>query len=149
MTPDDWAALKHFKITENWGDPALMDRDLLFELDAFRDFVATDIFVSCGTNKTHEVNSQHGLGLAVDVMFPQCKQSDLFDIYMDASRFKFTGIGVYPNWQYEGSQIGGLHLDFRSSKFRALWMGVEDSGVQKYIELSLANLKQYGLILGG
>lgn len=146
MTDLEWQSLIHLKESMNWGDPARMNREFLWELERFVDFLKTDIFISCGTNKTHLENSQHDQGLAVDILFPGSELSELFDIYQDASRFKFTGIGVYPHWKYEGKQIGGLHLDFRTTKYRALWMGVEEDGKQQYIALTSSNLKKYGLI---
>ncbi len=152
MTEADWAGLKHFKITENWGEPEKMNRGLIYELDAFRDFISTSLFVVCGTNKHHLADSMHPSGNAVDVMFPEKSLKELFGIFLSATRFKFMGIGLYPGWHYDGNVIGGLHLDCRSEAHRALWMGVNEpepiSGIikQTYVSMDPNNLKKYGLV---
>src|SRR5579863_5141850 len=99
MNDQQWSQLGHFTKNENWGDPDLMSPDVVFALDEFRDFLKNPIVVSCGTNKIHSPNSRHypknnpdGLGHAVDVVFPTFQNRNLFDLFVAASRFSFTGI---------------------------------------------------------
>jgi len=109
----DWATLKYFKatsITDKWGDPTKMDPFLMKYLDEFRDCVGTPLVVTSAYRKGDP--GQHGLGKAVDVIAPQWGGS-LFDLYLLAERFGFTGIGIYRDWLYNGKRLGGLHLDTR------------------------------------
>lgn len=146
MTDEDWAQLKYFKKTDNWGDPDKMDRALLFQLDALRAFVGSPIHVCCGTNLQHLEDSQHYLGKAVDVIFAEKGPGDLLDLLLACSRFGFGGIGVYPSWALDGVVRGGFHLDTRDSPYGALWMGVEQDGQQVYVAMSRDNLRLHGLI---
>lgn len=147
MTAEDWPKLKHFTEMENWGEASRMDRDLVFELDAFRSFVDTPIAISCGTGKQHLEDSQHYMGRAVDILFPGKELTDLFGLAIAALRFRFNGFGIYPHWEYGGKVIGGLHLDTREwDGHRAFWMGVEQDGKQAYIDLSPEHLRAYNLI---
>lgn len=148
MIDSDWALVKHFSKTENWGDPDKMLKELVLELDAYRDFVATPIFISCGTNKQHLEDSQHPAGRAIDIMFSEKKKEDLFGLYLAALRFGFRGVGIYPSWEYKGQVIGGMHLDWRETTgAKSLWMGVQgEDGKQAYVALDPENLKKYGLV---
>lgn len=108
-----WKTLKYFKPDsklDNWGDPAKMDPFLLIFLDEFRDAVGSPLIVTSGYRGGDP--AQHGLGRAVDVVAPKWEGS-LFDLYLMAERFNFTGIGLYRDWFYNGEKIGGLHLDTR------------------------------------
>lgn len=114
------------------------------ELELLSTFVGKDIFVSSAFREGDK--AQHGKGLAVDVI---CPDLPLMDFYFAASRFLFNGIGVYPGWKYAGKIEGGLHLDQRQGvSHRALWMGVKETpeSPQKYVDLSLQNLKKYGAL---
>jgi hypothetical protein len=154
MTEQDWQKVKHFTAAENWGDPTKMNSALVFELDAYREFVGTPIVVSCGTNKQHLEDSMHPSGDAVDILFPEKKLTDVFELYLAAMRFGFGGLGLYNHWRAaaDGEIIGGLHLDWRRDPHRALWMGVEapDPATQVvkqvYLPVTAANLRQYGFL---
>lgn len=87
---------------------------------------------------------QHGLGLAADIVVP-AYAGQLLDLYITSERFSWKGIGVYPDWQYNGQVIGGLHLDLRAGP-PARWMGLGRGKDNKYIALSSENLKKYGVV---
>lgn len=139
MEDKDWKEIKHFKKQDAWGDPSLMSKALILELDRFREHIKTPILVTCGTQGKHAVGSYHYEGLAVDVVFPRVEKCDLPEIVMASFRFKFTGIGVYSNWKYHDTVIGGMHLDLRPGNVRSMWMGVDGH----YIGLSFKNLSDY------
>lgn len=146
MTKDDWAKLRFFKETENWGDPERMSPILLKALDDYRSVIKTPILVTSGTNGEHASESEHYVGRAVDIMFPELLPADLFDMYLIAERFPFSGIGVYPSWKLNGVIRGGLHLDVRPYG-QGRWMGVLDENKkQVYVGLNKINLKNQGLI---
>lgn len=109
-------------------------------LEAFREWIDTPIFVLCGTQGIHSVSSQHYLGKAVDILFPLQTLQDLPDLFLGASRFPFTGIGIYPHWGLSGVPIGGLHLDIREAPQRALWLCTIQDGKQAYSKLTWKSL---------
>ncbi len=152
MTDKDWEVMQHFSPDENWGEPNRMSSELVYELDAYREFIGKQIFVSCGTNKSHKRESQHPHGLAVDIMFPGHGVLDLVDLFHAALRFGFKGIGLYNHWRYDGEVIGGMHLDWRIARHRALWLGVlePDPKVglpsQVYKNVSMVELRKYGFV---
>ena len=143
---DIWSKLKYFGRKENWGDPDKMDECLLLELDQLRYHLQSPLVILCGNQGKHSKNSYHYIkngSCAVDLIIPEYKKTP-FDLILDVTRFKFTGIGYYPHWRYKDSLGFGLHLDMRKSK-PARWMGIkDDKGIQKYIELSYENLIKYG-----
>lgn len=130
-----WEQLKYFKKEENWGDPEKMDHQLLLELDNFRHFVGYPMVITCGTQGKHVADSLHYQGKAVDIICPSLK---VLDFYLKAERFKFGGIGIYPDWRSNGEQVGGLHLDVREKPAR--WLGFAGG----YFELTAENLKKFG-----
>lgn len=147
MTPEQWSTIRNFKPSENWGDPSRMSYELLQALDDFRDAAGTPILVTCGTQGSHVGESQHFLGKAADIVFPNLLLPRLFDMLILASRFPaLKGIGIYPHWKVAGVTHGGLHLDVRDARTRSYWMGVPDGPSQKYVPLTAANLVTYGLI---
>lgn len=143
---DPFKDLKHItKESGVWGDPKEMNPGLLSELDRFASLISTKIVVTSGFRKNDP--KEHGKGFAVDVMFPWLKKEDLVDVMIAAMRFDFTGIGIYPDWELNGQNLGGLHLDIRKADNRALWLGRRTpTGRQEYVALNRANLKASGLI---
>lgn len=126
-----------------WGDPQKIDLTLLTSLDQLRELTQKPIHVTSGFRSEGSTkDSQHKYGRAVDVI---CPGMDLFEFYLLAERVGFNGIGVYPHWHWNASQVGGLHLDVRPGE-RARWMGVKIGGVQQYTALTPANLKGFGVI---
>lgn len=93
---------------------------LVWELDKLRAYIARGIGVHESNpvwfpETSHKKDSLHYIGRAVDTY---CKAMPLWDFFLAASRFKFTGIGVYPYWN-----TPGLHLELREdvSKPRKYW----------------------------
>jgi len=142
MKASDWAQIKFFKPTEAWGDVSKISFALVRELDSFRAYIDIPIQITCGTQGTHVEDSQHYLGLAVDVVFPSIDKKDLFDIYLAASRFGFKGIGVYPFWRPQG----GLHLDIRDTPMRHQWLARKIADKQYYVNLCSSELRKDGVI---
>jgi len=146
MNAKDWAQVKYFKETENWGSSDKMLPFLIYELDAYRERIGIPILVTSGWRQTSKFdNSQHPLGRAVDIMFPTAKLGDLLDLCFEAMRFDFTGIGLYNYWQLNGKTLGGLHLDCRNATDRSFWISY---GAEKdqYLKFTVDNLIKYGFI---
>ena len=121
MNSSQWDTIKHFSPSENFGDPSRMSYKLLLLLDNLREFIGRPIIIHCGYEERNN-NSYHCRGMAIDC------HSDigLFNFYTAASRFDFTGLGVYPWWNNPG-----LHLDIRPIETlgnRSLW-GSTSAGV--------------------
>lgn len=133
MTPKQWDLVKNFDPAEKWGEPSLMDCNLIFELDRLRKYIGREIVVHCGY-EARNGKGYHPLGKAVD-----CHAIGLhpMEFYIAASRFSFGGIGVYLWWTDPG-----LHLDsrrIRGPDFRAIW---GSTGPKKYVPFDLDFLKK-------
>jgi hypothetical protein len=141
---------RHFTEDESWGDSERMNDAFLRCLDEFRHFIGIPVRVLCGTQGEHAAQSKHYIGCAADITFPELGKWTLFELYLAACRFGFTGIGIYPHWREHGEIIGGLHLERapETTPMRAFWIGVREKPTDKqtYVALSLQNLVRYGLI---
>lgn len=148
MNKADWASIRHFKAEENWGNPGLMQAVLVSELDAFRDYLAQNVVVTCGTQGKHADGSLHYVGRAVDIVVPGWTRP-LIDLWIEASRFGFTGIGLYRDWCYNGNKVGGLHLE-RDHVLgrRKFWIAIKQQDSQVYFPFSSAVLGKYNLTGG-
>lgn len=139
-TKEYWETVKYFSPNENWGDVERIDPSLILELDRFRHKVATPIIITCGTQGKHIDGSFHYLGLALDIMFPEKEKKDIPDLFLQALKFQFRGIGIYPDWKYKDKVIGGMHVDYRPIKAypepKATWIGVSKS----YLAADMSNL---------
>lgn len=148
MNKEQWDLLPDFSRDENWGDPDKMDFVLLWELQKLRTLLGTEIFISRGYEARPNAASQHNFGKAVDVLFPGNNKS-IFEIFLLAERFSFSGIGIYPAWTGPKRSKGGLHLDTRNDK-PARWMGHKTidpvTKIEKtiYVPLDYYHLKQLG-----
>jgi len=110
----NWDKVKHFTKFENWGDQEKIEPLLVYELDKFRDFISQPVSIHCAyAGGGHQPKSQHYIGRAVDI---HVKGMTLFEAFIAASRFGFSGIGIYPQWNNPG-----LHLDIRLETIRAIW----------------------------
>lgn len=140
----EWALLKRFKPTENWGDPSKMNYELLLRMDRWASFLGRPVMVTCGTQGTHAENSEHYEGNAADVIVPGLH---VLDQYFSAVRFGFRSIGVYPDWILSRKdKVGGLHLGNRANSYTREWLGVQVDSKQEYLALSLENLKKYSVL---
>ena len=121
---------------------------LLTELDRFRSYLGLRIVVSCGTQGTHTKDSWHFQGRAVDIIVPEPGALKPLDIWIEASRFAFTGIGLYRDWQYNGKRTGGFHLEIAPAQpVRKLWLCTsDDAGNQQYFPFSQETLAQFQII---
>ncbi|MBN1495923.1 MAG: DUF882 domain-containing protein [Spirochaetes bacterium] len=111
-----WNTLRHFKITERWGNPGEMNGLLLILLDEIRDRYGCQFIVVCGYAASGHVNkSQHYLGNAVDFYI---KTSDTYHeqilkiekILKELQVDDVVGLGIYPQ---SNSKI--FHLDVRGT----------------------------------
>lgn len=149
-----WSRLRYFKKdskVDKWGDPRLINDNLLFRLDDFRHWLGVPIFVTSGVRVNGSANSYHSPSkgaCAVDIVIPHYMETAI-DMILDATRFGFTGIGYYPHWRYDGKRVGGLHLDMRPLKWddddtknysHSRWMGVMIGDKQSYIEMDFQNI---------
>lgn len=158
---NNFEGIKYFKADstiDNWGDPSKINGWLLKCLDTFRARLDTPIIVTSGFRNGDP--KEHGKGLAVDIVVPDFK-GHLLDLFLEAERFPFGGIGLYRDWVYKGNRIGGLHVDMRplgSQDMAARWFCIRDGAEkfqnhslitklqQNYISLNAENLKLYGVI---
>jgi len=136
MIAEDWKRVRHFTPDEAWGDRRRVHRNLVFLLDAFRAFIGRPVVIhNAYAQNGHTDESYHYRGMAVDL---HVEGLSVFDQFIEATRFEFGGIGVYPFWNNPG-----LHLDIRprSGAFapEARWMRTK-AGV--YVPLTWQNLKE-------
>lgn len=141
MKKSDWNKIEHFTRSEKWGDPEKMNLMLLIELDRYRDYLKRRMIIHCGTQGKHTPDSQHYHGFAVDL---HAEGIPLFDAFIAALRFGFTGIGIYPQKKKKKGDPGwynpGLHLDKRSAQYRAIWTRINgvyrpvDQEILKYLK---------------
>ncbi len=141
----DWTLVNHFTKDENWGNPFLINEDLIYKLDGFRKELGVPIIITCGTQGKHKAGSFHYTGDAVDFVIADRCALDPLDIAFLALRFGFSGIGYYPHWKLWGKEVGGWHLDL-TTKRKAMWLGVMEKGEQAYRRFSGKNLKKYGIL---
>jgi len=154
-----WEQLRYFKPEglDVFGDKDAISDSLLQHLDDFRHFISVPVFVTSGVRpETDGKTSYHTRSrgsCAVDVVCPDFRGHPV-DLIFTAMRFGFTGIGYYPDWEWQGERCGGLHLDMRPLGIDAngtpnyghsLWMGIKEHGkhTQKYINLSYENLLKH------
>lgn len=147
-----WDGIKYFRPdspVDMWGNPHEMKREILLPLDDFREHLGVIIYVTSGyREKSHslEGGSQHNLGLAVDIVVPAFSGT-ILDLFIEATRFPFKGIGIYRDWHWAGKKIGGLHLDARNESKGAHWFCYKNpAGIQEYIALNYENLKAYKVL---
>lgn len=146
--------LRFFSEKEFAPHPEKMSHDFLYRLDSFREYLRVPMFVTSSSGGSHSPTSFHYKGLAADIIVPEQKGS-LAALWLMAERFDFTGIGIYPEWEYNGKKCGGLHLDYRPMKFfqGARWIGIKKLNPDtqklenKYFPLNIANLKRYRIII--
>jgi uncharacterized protein YcbK (DUF882 family) len=142
MTNNDWKKIVNFSKNENWGDPEKMSIVIVGLLDQFRAYTCKKMIVTSGTQGTHAKNSAHYQGLAVDIVFPELTPKNIPDMFIDASRFNFKSIGIYPHWKYNGVVVGGMHVDHVFARNKRYWIGLPD-GV--YVDLNTENINKYFL----
>ena len=133
MRKECWADFKFFHPWEDWGDPELIEYELVFKLEKLRKFIGVPIVILCGTQGKHAQNSLHYFGRAVDCY---AKEISVVDFFLAAERFEFGGIGLYRWWEHRG-----LHLDIRivpDGMPAARWASPEEG---EYIALNEKFLK--------
>ena len=140
MNQKDWGKVRFFTKNENWGDPLMMERDLIFLLEELRGRFDCPFVIHCGYETSgHTQNSQHYRGNAVDfhVVGPQFLDAiDLIGRYIGPAPTGFDrdgviGLGIYPHWRDPG-----FHLDLRG--YRARWGAVSLGGKQVYVSFEEA-----------
>lgn len=149
MNATDWAGLTHYLYPlekHNWGDRHKIDRRVIRSVDDVARELTQEIIITCGTTGAHVPGSYHypngeQLGLALDIMFPNIKRTQLPDVLFEILRFPFTGIGIYSEWSLGPTRpnIGGFHVDFRPVYRRALWI----KGTAGYEALNRQGLDKY------
>jgi hypothetical protein len=132
-----WNELKYFKKSE-FNYPDKLKKEILLKVDCFRAHIQSKLIV---TSDFREGPGQHQ-GFALDIIAPDWK-SHLLDLYFQAERFGFDGIGVYSFWQYYGRTTGGLHVDFGGREKAARWLSPEKG---LYLPLDILSLKKYKII---
>ena len=149
MTSKDWSGIRFFSPQENWGNPGLMVLEFVQTLEEFRQYLGLSLVISCGTQGNHTADSWHYKGRAADIIIPDMAGKTLLDVGLQASRFGFTGIGLYRDWSYNGKRVGGLHLERAPGiPIRKYWLCTKEDGAQVYHEFSESNLTKLGFIGG-
>lgn len=127
---------------DSWGDFDKIQPVIIKKAQELRDLIGYPLIVTSGYRESK--SSQHGLGLALDVIAPEyVAKYGLRSFFLGAEKVGFKGLGVYPFWKYNKAVAGGLHIDEREG-VRARWMGVLDpQQKQIYIALNKENLDKY------
>ena len=124
--------IENFSPGEWKEDSKKVDENLVILVDKFATFMKKRYKGSmCIIHVAYEeraTDSQHPLGKAVDLHFVGVP---LLDQFLEATRFPFKGIGVYPFWKKPG-----LHLDIRDAELAAHWWRAKD-GEYKYLDHTL------------
>lgn len=123
MTDALWLKVKHFSPNEAWGNPNKMCVELIYKLDKYREAIKVPIYVHSGTGGTHYLTGEHPKGNAIDGH----ANIDLLDLYIQAERIGFTGIGLYEDF---------IHLDMRLKVAR--WTRIDG----KYLALTAETLDE-------
>jgi hypothetical protein len=111
MQDSDWAGCRRLRPLDV-ADWRKLSRDLIQRVDAWVQLVGPCV-ISSTVGGDHVSDSQHYLGLAVDIT-PQAALDRKMTVeawlncYLTAERLRFTGIGLYPHWNRPG-----FHLDLR------------------------------------
>src|SRR6185369_17437059 len=147
MRTTDWGQIVFFHAADNWGDPMLMDYDFVKTVDQYRSFTKIPMIVSCGTQGEHAQLSLHYSGLAGDFVFPTKNDFTLFDLYLTAFRFPFTEVGIYPQWRYNGREVGGLHLGRSKGPIdhKKTWIGLDTETGRQYTPVTQQSLAAHGI----
>lgn len=112
----NWDEISNFSPSE-FIVPDKMHYDLVYQLQDFRTQISQSIFITSAYDTNgHAIGSMHYVGKAVDIIIPGM---NLLEAYLEAERWPWGGIGVYPHWCYQGKCVGGLHLDIREVTKRA------------------------------
>jgi|GEM_PF-892902 len=142
MLEEDWKRVRHFSPKERWGNWRKVDRNLVFLIDAFREFVGKPVVLHNAYDTAgHTDGSYHYRGMALDA---HVEGMTLMDMFFALTRFdEFNGVGLYPFWTWDGKLCPGFHGDIRpkSERFKpdSRWMCTR-GGV--YVPLSWENLKE-------
>lgn len=155
MGPNDWSRIRHFGPDEAWGDPSRMVFRFVYLLDSLRDYLAKSMVISKGTQGTHVETSLHYLGRAADVVFPGLTIADALNLFIAASRFPFTEIGLYVGWEYQSKPIAGMHLGYRDPNPNEAvspthyWIGTDKvgaDGTPDRLPLTVENMHTQGFL---
>lgn len=117
--------LRHFK-PEEFKYPDSVDDQTLLLLDHMRDH-ERGIYITINSDYRPGDPKWHGKGKALDIVIWDVetrKPLPLIQQFLIASRYMWTGIGVYPFWN-----TPGIHVDTRPmavSGWKALWWRDKD-----------------------
>lgn len=147
MTGKQWGQIVFFRESENWGDTEILDFDLVKTCDMYRHYIGSPMVVSCGTQGEHSQLSLHYSGLAVDFVFAH-RTKPLLDLFLDALRFDFSEVGLYPDWAYGGKTVGGIHLGRSKGKAgrRKMWIAIDGKKGRAYLPANLESIVESGLL---
>lgn len=144
----EWDRIRHFKRSE-YAHPDRMDLMAVYMMDGMRHEEdlrrrragKNGIIITLGETyalRPKNPDSQHPKGKAQDAVIRDAvtrEPLDTFDQFLIASRYFWTGIGMYPFWNSPG-----IHVDTRPLTLyqrRSTWWRDEDGqylAVEKYIE---------------
>lgn len=141
----DWKKVWHFTPDEFGPEPDKLDNRLIYTLDSMRhnedirrrEAGKNGIIVTINESyapRPKNPLSQHPLGYAADGVIRDAvtkEPLDVFEQFLIASEYLFTGIGLYPFWN-----TAGIHFDTRKQDVyqpRATWWRDED-GIYRSID---------------
>ena len=145
ITTDDLIKIKYMA-NDNWGDIFKMSSFLVFTIEAMRFLAKNPIVLTSPayTGRGHSKNSLHYIGQAADI---RVLGMSLMDMFILASRFPFTGIGIYPHADHPF-----LHVEIDELipfENRGLWIGIKSKCPEKlargewdYVTFNEENLKE-------
>lgn len=127
----DWEGVRHFTPEEWTTNPGMVSKELVMMVDQLREDCGHPIIIHVAWEPTgHEENSEHYLGLAVDL---HIVDMPLFEQWVWAEQYAFRGIGLYPYWNNPG-----LHVDIRRTpRARGYRWWRDQDGVYKAVNKQL------------
>lgn len=146
MTFQDWEQVKYFsrQDIENLGDADRYQPPLIFAIDHWRENTGLPFIVNPygGTLGKHSENSLHYTAEAIDFTLIKINNYTLLDVFISLSRYPFTEIGVYPDFEYNGFRNGGFHVGLDPDnplnvRPRKLWLKRRDHDYEALTQRNL------------
>lgn len=147
-----WDGLKHLHPDVGiWGDSHEMDEKFLHIVDSFVSHIDCKVEILKGfssVNGPGPADIGHKCGRAVHIVATNFTGT-LFDLYLEAVKFPFHGIGIYRDWYVGSKKLGGLHLDnyVMPGTLPLRYLCIKNHrGIPQYLDLTVENLKALGIL---
>lgn len=149
-----WDKLRYLHPDEGaWGSSHKMDKYFLNVLDDFCELIKERCVVIDGYRENNGFflgDAAHTVGKAAKIVAPKFA-GHLLDLYLEATRLPFHGIGIYRDFTYGTEKLGGLHIDTYQPEGWSIphkrWICVNlRKGLDQYVEITVDNLKAFGIL---